>query len=202
MVNQDNGFQELDDDDEEAEFTMASLESNIRHDAVLWLDGIPDDWAVQIHSSKLQMRFGDRFVRQGLGILLSHLGSADALTRELSWVEIATWFHLEVSDLPIPHKSYKGYWRDADAGTATTQTLAATTRLVKDFFKELSFCFSLEMPDKKGINILSLRIHTPLQGTLVRIREIKYQEVAQTLLKFNARRPIRRANDLTRPLPR
>ena len=147
-------------------------------------------------------KFGDGFMRKCVETLQRHLSSGDALTREISWIEVATWFHLELGEMPIPHHSRKGSWMFANDGAATSQTLAAIVRLVKDFFKELAFCFELEIPNTSGISRLCLKIHTPLQGTLVRIREARYQEIVQTLLKFNARRPIRRANDLTRPLPR
>ena len=55
---------------------------------------------------------------------------------------------------------------------------------------------------KSRPRLMKLKVHTPLQGTLVRIKEASYKEVVKTLLSFTARRPIRRTNDLTRPLPR
>ena len=151
-VTQDNGFQEPDDEEEEMEFSMTSLDSSIRYDAVLWLDGIPEDWAIKVHGSSLQQKFGDGFMRKCLGTLQSHLSSEDAITREISWIEVATWFHLGLGEMPIPHHSRKGSWMIANDGAATSQTLAAIVRLVRDFFKELAFCFGLDIPNKSGIS--------------------------------------------------
>ena len=54
-----------------------------------------------------------------------------------------------------------------------------------DFLKELVFCFELDLPIQSGISLLCLKVHMSLQGTLVRIREARYQ--VKTLLGFTAR---------------
>ena len=201
-VTRNPGYQEPEEEEDESEVSTASLALNVRHDAVMWLDGIPDDWILRVQGSALHEKFGERFTRKCLDILTSHAGCDSSVLRRLSWIEVATWFHQEVDVMPIPHHRHKGNWMEATAATTTSQTLSALLRLFRDFFKELAFCFQLDIPIEKGISLLCLRIFTPLSGTLVRIREARYQEVVNTLLAFTARRPIRRANDLTRPLPR
>ena len=201
-VTQNPGYQEPEEEEEESEVSTASLAVNVRHDAVMWLDGIPDDWILRVQGSALHEKFGERFTRQCVEIVTGHAGCDSSVLRRLSWIEIATWFQQEVEVMPVPHHRHKGSWMAATAATTTSQTLAAIVRLLRDFFKELAFCFQLDIPAEMGISLVCLRIFTPLSGTLVRIREARYQEVVKTLLAFTARRPIRRANDLTRPLPR
>ena len=192
FVSRDNGFQDLEEEFEEDESIMDSLASNIQNEAVMWLDGIPDDWSVRVHGSGLQTKFGDSFMRKCLNVITRHLSSGDSMVRELSWIEVATWFYLELDEWLVPHRSRKGSWMEPTASAASSQTLTAMIRLIKDFFKELAFCFGLDLPCRKGISRVCLKIHTPRLSTLVKIKDVTYQEVTQTLLKFNARRPIRR----------
>lgn len=81
------------------------LASNIQNDAVMWLDGIPDDWSARVHGSGLQQKFGDSFMRKCLNVITLHLFSEDSVVRELSWIEVATWFYLELDEWLVPLKA-------------------------------------------------------------------------------------------------
>ena len=82
------------------------------------------------------------------------------------------------------------------------QTMAEILRLTKDFSRALASLFSLEMPIINGLDLLVLRVHMPLQGTLMRINEASYAEIIRMIQRFTQRRAVRRVNDFTRPLVR
>ena len=65
------GCQEPDDEGVN-EFSFSSLAVDILHEDIMWLDGIPHDWAVQVHGTSLQQRFGDKFIRRCIEIFKDH----------------------------------------------------------------------------------------------------------------------------------
>ena len=70
------------------EFSFSSLAVDIMHDAIVWLDGIPHDWAVQVHGTSLQQRFGDKFIRRCIEIFKDHHCGEGSVLRH----PVAPWY--------------------------------------------------------------------------------------------------------------
>ena len=120
---------------------------------------------------------------------------------KISFLELAVYVATEGKKwVPMPHLHRAGCWQDRDAFNFSEPNLGALVRLVKAFFHSLGQCFSLDICWCKGINLSFLGVCTPQDGLTLAISVDDANLSMDHLKSFTWRRPIRRANDLARPL--
>ncbi|CAJ1410907.1 unnamed protein product [Effrenium voratum] len=92
-------------------------------------------------------------------------------------------------------------WSDEVSPALAGQlTLAQRIRFIRGVVKAMCQVFSLPGAFLHGIDVSGLRIHMPLQGLAVCIDEPALSNLDRFLLAFTAKRPVRTANDVVRPL--
>ena len=99
-----------------------------------------------------------------------------------------------------PHSSKAGFWCDRSAVNFSEPTVGALVRLTKSFFRSLDRGLSLSCNWCKGISLISFGVHPPQDGLTLAVSAAVAEGIALALIRFTKRRPIRKANDLSRPL--
>ena len=145
--------------------------------------------------------FGAVFVMNFLQVIRKWESSEAAEVCQISFLELAVFVAIKGKKwVPMPNPQRAGGWQDRDAFNFQEPNLGALVRLVKAFFHAMSRCFSLDIHWCKGINLSLLGVCTPQEGLSLAILLADARLSMAKLKSFTCRRPIRRANDLARPL--
>ena len=145
--------------------------------------------------------FGQVFVLNFLQVIRKWEADESSGICKISFLELAVFVATEGKKwIPMPHLHRAGCWQDRDAFNFSEPNLGALVRLIKAFFHSLGQCFSLDICWCKGINLSFLGVCTPQDGLTLAISLDDANLSMDHLKCFASRRPIRRANDLARPL--
>ena len=124
-----------------------------------------------------------------------------AVIYKMSFLEVAMVFATDGKRwVPMPHSTRPRCWQDRDAFNFNEPNLGALVRLAKAFFAALDRSFSLSVTWCKDINLTFLRVHPPQDGLILAVSPVIAEQSMDNLRGFTKRRPIRRANDLARPV--
>ena len=149
----------------------------------------------------LETHFGQTFVRHMVDVLRGWHNTVDHILIKFSFLELAIYLAEQCSAwTPMPHPSRAGHWCDRNAVNFSEPTIAALIRLGKTFLKGLDRCCTLNLDWCKGINLSNFGVFPPQDGLTLAVPRETARKLCATLLRFTRRRPIRRANDLSRPL--
>ena len=161
------------------------------------LDGLPDDESAMA----LWDQFGKTFVVNFLQLLRRWDAHPERSMMKISFLELA--IHLAgaaAAWLPQPHMEKLNTWCERGAAGFSEPTIGALVRLVKAFTRSLTLSFCLETVWCKGINLSIFSVFVPQDGLILAMPPATIKEISTLLISFTRRRPIRRANDLSRPL--
>ena len=149
----------------------------------------------------LNDRFGQSFVLRMLNVLCDWHDDPGHIMLKFSFLELALYMAEHCSAwTPMPHPSKAGHWCDRSAVNFSEPTIAALLRLGKSFLRGLDRCCILNCDWCKGINLSNFGVFPPQDGLVLAVPLETAKKLCSTLLRFTRRRPIRRANDLSRPL--
>lgn len=199
-----HGEMDEDEGEQHEESLVQKHQVERREDGEAIQDLLPDDWNMKILTTNLGTRFGSKFVKDATTWLMANYHSDESVKIRVSWLEIAI-MHVQYFGAELPIPGLRGNtWVDCHtsqmAGSMRSLTVAAVIRLVKTFYGQLRSAFMYRMPSRSGINLVDFRVHTPLTGTLMWVKVSDFERALVALKCFTSRRPIRVANDLTRPL--
>ena len=157
-----------------------------------------------LDGGRLTWKYGASFPRQVFQIMAEQNLDEGGQTVRMSWLEVTVGIMLKCGiNLPTPGDVGKT-WVDCQssdyAGRLRQPTVAACLRLTKDFFATWAKESNFLVPKVQGLNLACVRVSQPLQGTVMRIAWPFYCSSARAMESFTSGRPIRKANDLTRPL--
>lgn len=145
--------------------------------------------------------FGRGFVDKFVQVLMDWETDSNVEFYKVSFLELAVYMAVEgKSWIPMPHSTKPGCWLDKDTFNYHEPNLGALVRLAKSFLKELDRCFSLGVSWCKGISLAHFGVYTPLDGLILAVNAEVADLILSNLRGFTRRRPIRRANDLARPV--
>ena len=145
--------------------------------------------------------FGQVFVTNFLQVIKRWEDDEASLACKISFLKMAVFVATEGKKwVSMPHLHHAGCWQDRNAFNFSEPNLRASVRLIKAFFLTLGRCFSLNISWCKGINLFFLGVCTPQDGLILAISPDDANLSMDHLRRFTCRRPIRRANDLARPL--
>ena len=165
-------------------------------DSLSFMDALPSDEAAEA----LWDRFGRSFSMNFLSLLRSWNLHPERSQIKVSFLEIALHLAASASSwLPQPHRVKPHAWCERDVAGFSEPTLGALVRLVKTFLRSLAQSFCLSIDWCKDINLSAFSVFVPQDGLIVAVPPARITEIGTHLLSFTKRRPIRRANDLSRP---
>ena len=161
------------------------------------------DWQSSLQEVPVQLvtslcdQFGAPFTKAMLNWLQELPSSPNPVGVHYTFLEIAFHWGLSRADLlPRPDPLRPKRWRSSTT-LHGPPTLAAVLRLVKHFFAAISV---LTPPKSEGISLLGCGVFTPQSGISLVVGTEMARHVWQSLVTFTSRRPIRKANDLSRPI--
>ena len=166
-------------------------------DSRSFLDALP----AHENAEALWDRFGRSFSLNFLDLLRTWNAHPDRALGKFSFLELA----LHLADaasawLPQPHRDKPNAWCEREAAGLTEPTVGALVRLAKSFFRTLAQSFCLSIDWCKGINLSAFSVFVPQDGLILAVPPALIRTISTVLLSFTRRRPVRRANDLSRPL--
>ena len=148
----------------------------------------------------LEDQFGSTFSKKFLNILMEWHLDADHLKYKISFLELAIFLANDGAGwTPSPHSTVPGQWNDRSVMNFSEPTIAALVRLTKAFFRALNRGSLIVCDWCKGINLANFGVHPPQDGLILAVPVKVAESIATALLRFTKRRPVRRANDLSRP---
>ena len=167
-----------------------------------WISGLPPNWAHIWQQSSYARQFGTAFIASFVLWLQQFLREPTVRSVQISWLELAVLTFQARLPHPFPSARYSGEcWSDEVSPALAGQlTLAQRIRFIRGVVKAMCQVFSLPGAFLHGIDVSGLRIHMPLQGLAVCIDEPALSNLDRFLLAFTAKRPVRTANDVVRPL--
>ena len=186
---------EMDEEGEEQTLTDWMVERGCP-DSLSFMDDLPADESAE----SLWDRFGRTFSVNFLHLLRTWNQLPDRAMIQVSFLELA--LHLADSAmpwLPQPHRSKPNAWCDRDAVGFSEPTLGALVRLVKVFLRSLAQSFCLQVDWCKDVNLSRFSVFVPQDGLILAVSPVLIKAIGTLLFSFTRRRPIRRANDLSRP---
>ena len=184
-------------------------ECDVEHDQEDWMvergspdsssimDGLPNDELAEA----LWDQFGRTFVENFLQLLRGSDAHQERFVMKVSFLELAIYLASTAAGwLPQPHMEKSNTWCERGAAGYSEPTIGALVRLVKVFIRSLTWSFCLETVWCKGINLSLFSVFVPQDGLTLAMPPAMIKEISTALIGFTRRRPIRRANDLSRPL--
>eukprot|EP00438_Fugacium_kawagutii_P029616 Skav202659 [mRNA] locus=scaffold1791:149925:153709:- [translate_table: standard] len=152
----------------------------------------------------LATRFGSQFSEAMLTWLRGTATAQDVVPWQLSFVELALWILTGLDcPTPRPHPSQRLHWVAPTVlphCQVQRPTVASAVALAKAFVKEAVASFELDIPMVNGLNLCHLGVTTPLSGIALKLSRRELQHISAALTRFTATRPVKRVNDLTRPV--
>ena len=125
---------------------------------------------------------------------------------EFTWLEVAALIYESLLDHPVPGTSSKGnVWVDralAPFSGDVVVSVASRIRYVAGLFRVMDRLFSLNLIFARGLDRSGLGIFCPLPGVVLYVTDAAITKMEARLGDFTYARPVRKANDLSRPFQR
>ena len=190
--------------DDEEEGDQDSAMRDWRHGRLLhadssWLSAMDPNWLIHLPGSDLVARFGMKFSRAMIQWLHDQRDGENSLETRWTWLEMAIYW-LKTFEDKLPSPTSRGTWEDALRGGRHRPTVAAVVHLVRRFFHFVGPFLGVDILFSSGQSLLPLGFFPPQGGLHIKLSPDVLQEGLNTLQVFQAHRPIRVVNDLTRPL--
>ena len=166
---------------------------------VSWPEVLSPDWAQSLPGSRIEFKFDSGFPRQAITWLLQEAEQA-TLASHISWLEVAVMMRIASLSMPVPTSHTSGeIWRNPSPLLGVQTTLASDIRMTRSFFRLVAVHFGLDIQEVRGINLASLGVAPPQSGLTLKLSTLVKHQARQAIRTFCTGRPIRSANDLSRP---
>ena len=163
-----------------------------------WFNELRPNWLALLPGSNLADKFGLRFARAMIQWLVDQGAEVDAVAIKWSWLELAVyWLHYYPHLLP--RSSSPGRWEDMLRGEQCP-TVASAVHLCRCFFSCLGDFLECDVSHCTNLSLFYLDVFPPQKGAHLRLSQKVLSDTHTVLRAFTRFRPIRVANDLTRPL--
>ena len=167
-----------------------------QHSSAEWI--VPQD-AINMH---LAASFGQTFFEAAFSWIRQQQQSADACVC-LSWLEVVAVLRTEGVPFPVSVSSPHGnVWKDASqygSYTNAQATVVSDLMLVRSFFRAVASAYGVNIGEIRGLNLAALRVGPPQSGLSISCTRSALLQAEQALSAFTLTRPVRSANDLSRP---
>ena len=170
-----------------------------------WISFLPDTWTEQLDTTPALEKWCVPFLQKLLAWQISHSSDGTACC-EVSWLELVFILHANgIAELPHPIASHNGAaWVlscDAPQESHVSCTVAGLIRYLKGALFACGEPFGCPINEVKGLCLGACGISFPLQGLPLVIPPMELKTTArQAIQLFTLRRPVRVANDLSRPI--
>ena len=164
-----------------------------------WAEWIVPQDAINMH---LAASFGQAFFESAFNWIRQQQQSADAWVC-LSWLEVVAVLRTEGVPFPVSVSSPHGnVWKDASqygSYTNAQATVVSDLMLVRSFFRAVASAYGVNIGEIRGLNLAALRVGPPQSGLSISCTRSALLQAEQALGAFTLTRPVRSANDLSRP---
>ena len=165
------------------------------------------DWAEWLAPGASEARpaenFGRAFADAALAWIRTQQQHAEVCVC-LSWLEVVAVLRTEGAPFPAQISSPGGnLWRDPTqfgAYSNVQPTVVLDLQLVRAFFRAVASEYQVDIGETRRLNLSPLKVGPPESGLSICLMRSALVSAERTLLQFTASRPVRSANDLSRPM--
>ena len=167
-----------------------------------WLDSIPLGWISRWQNGNHGQVFPTDVVKSLLDVLHNERDKAEGVV-QFSWLELAALVHLSGFVHPILiSEGGQTCWRlpqFVSSAAVGQLTVGARIRFLKNFLKLFDHEFGCDLIFVSGLNLSNFGIHPPQHGICLCVSTSTQVSVDSFIKTWTSRRPVRTANDLSRP---
>ena len=175
------------------------------HELIPISDSLPIQWRQLWSSEGLTEIFGQEFVFRWVDFLSEQAEEA-VCAFSISFLELAALAYVQDFPHPLPGTSSRGHvWIDRsgvsfarDCSVSVAQRVRYMSRLMRCLDRVLG----LQIEFCEPLNRVALGITFPLPGLCLHLSQASLVQIDSLLRTFTAGRPVRIANDLSRPFSR
>ena len=190
------------DEDEQIPLPLLAGPDRPSVDGGDWIDALPLGWLTHWIQEEHKVNVAPAVAARLVDWLQSERSSAEC-GKFVSWLELAAMLETSVFEHPLQLSvNTRTVWVDAihvPFSNHQPPTVALRIRFLKDVFKILSSLFGLDIPVVQGLDLSRLGVHPPQTGVTLMISPPVWRSAVQRLRAFTSSRPVRTANDLSRP---